>query len=342
MVFLQGDVLQIPQFDLPAPLTYSQTVYNWTTAAQVPERIRDASIIALSAVRIDAHALSPEVSPHLKLIVMVATGYDCVDLEACRKRGVVVSNCPNSNIEAVSEHAIGMYFAARRKLLNMHMATRAGKWRQKGLLMLDYVDKDGTPPLTCQDEIAGIIGNGSVGEEQYLAFLVLLNLTVRLGKRIAMLASSLGMKVIVSDRKSSTTTDSSRVPFESVIKQSTVLFVAVPLLDSTRNFISTAEFESMSPHAVLVNVSRGGTVDEEALLKALREGKISGAATDVFKEEPAGPENSPLVAEDAKDLNIIATPHLAWLSQRTAVNYATKLKLAIDGWSRGQPVNVVA
>ncbi|KAL3493424.1 D-isomer specific 2-hydroxyacid dehydrogenase [Aspergillus germanicus] len=324
MVFLQGDVLQIPQFDLPAPLTYSQTVYNWTTATQVPERIRDASIIALSAVRIDAHALSPEVSPHLKLIVMVATGYDCVDLEACRKRGIVVSNCPNSNIEAVSEHAIGMYFAARRKLLDMHMATRAGKWRQKGLLMLDYVDKDGTPPLTCQDEVAGIIGNGSVG------------------KRIAMLASSLGMKVIVSDRKSSTTTDSSRVPFESVVKQSTVLFVAVPLLDSTRNFISTAEFESMSPHAVLVNVSRGGTVDEEALVKALREGKISGAATDVFKEEPAGPENSPLVAENAQDLNIIATPHLAWLSQRTAVNYATKLKLAIDGWSGGHPVNVVS
>ncbi|KAJ0424841.1 D-isomer specific 2-hydroxyacid dehydrogenase [Aspergillus carlsbadensis] len=324
MVFLQGDVLQIPQFDLPAPLTYSQTVYNWTTAAQVPERIHDASIIALSAVRIDAHALSPEVSPHLKLIVMVATGYDCVNLEACRKRGIVVSNCPNSNIEAVSEHAIGLYFAARRKLLDMHMATRAGRWRQKGLLMLDYVDKDGTPPLTCQDEVAGIVGNGSVG------------------KRIAMLASSLGMKVIVSDRKSPTTTDSSRVPFESVIKQSTVLFVAVPLLDSTRSFISTPEFESMSPHAVLVNVSRGGTVDEEALVKALREGKISGAATDVFKEEPAGPENSPLVAEDAKDLNIIATPHLAWLSQRTAVNYATKLKLAIDGWSRGQPVNIVS
>ncbi|KAL2844190.1 D-isomer specific 2-hydroxyacid dehydrogenase [Aspergillus pseudodeflectus] len=324
MVFLQGDVLQIPQFDLPAPLTYSQTVYNWTTAAQVPERIRDASIIALSAVRIDAHALSPEISPHLKLIVMVATGYDCIDLEACRKRGIVVSNCPNSNIEAVSEHAIGMYFAARRKLLDMHVATRAGKWRQKGLLMLDYVDKDGTPPLTCQDEVAGIIGNGSVG------------------KRIAMLASNLGMKVIVSDRKSSTATDSSREPFESVIKQSTVLFIAVPLLDSTRNFISAPEFESMSPHAVLVNVSRGGTVDEEALVKALREGKISGAATDVFREEPAGPENSPLVAEDAKDLNIIATPHLAWLSQRTAVNYATKLKLAIDGWCRGQPVNVVS
>lgn len=158
------------------------------------------------------------------------------------------------------------------------------------------------------------------------------------------MARNLGMKVLVSDRKISSTgtTDVSRVPFDSVIKQSTVLFVAVPLIDSTRNFISTPEFESMSSHALVINVSRGGTVDEEALVKALRERKISGAATDVFKDEPAGPESTPLLAEDAGDLNIIATPHLAWLSQITFVNYATKLRMAVEAWTSGQPVNVVA
>ncbi|KAL5339870.1 D-isomer specific 2-hydroxyacid dehydrogenase [Aspergillus crustosus] len=324
IVFLQGSVLQIPQFNLPAPFTYSQTVHPWTSASEVAERIHDASIITLSAVRIDAAVLSPEVSPYLKLIVIVGTGYDCVDLEICRKRGITVCNCPASNIEAVSEHAIGMYFATRRKLLDMHLATRTGKWKEKGLLMFDYLDKDGTPPLTCQDEVAGIIGNGSVG------------------KRIAMLARNLGMKVIVSDRKASTTADPSRVPFKSVIEQSTVLFVAVPLSDATRNFISTPELEAMSSHAVLVNVSRGGTIDEDALVQALRDGKISGAATDVFREEPAGPGNTPLLAEDAKDLNIIATPHLAWLSQRTAVNYAAKLKQVVENWSMGQAINVVS
>jgi glycerate dehydrogenase len=150
------------------------------------------------------------------------------------------------------------------------------------------------------------------------------------------------MKVIVSDRKTSNTADPSRVPFKSTIEQSTVIFVAVPLSDATRNFISTSEFEAMSSHAVLVNVSRGGTVDEDALVQALREGKISGAATDVFREEPAGPGNTPLLAEDAKDLNIIATPHLAWLSQRTALNYAAKLKQVVEAWSAGQPINVVS
>lgn len=164
IVFLQGAVLEIPQFNFPPPFTYSQTVYPWTSSAEVSERIHDASIIVLSNARIDAAVLSPSISPHLRLIVMVATGFDCVDLEACRKRGIVVSNCPNSNIEAVSEHAIGMYFAARRKLLDMHMSIRAGHWKEKGLLMFEYLDKDGTPPLTCQDEVAGIIGNGSVGK----------------------------------------------------------------------------------------------------------------------------------------------------------------------------------
>lgn len=96
--------------------------------------------------------------------MMVATGYDCVDLEACRKRGIIVCNCPNSNIEAVSEHAIGLYFATRRRYLDMHLSTRAGNWKKRGLLMFDYLDKDGTPPLTCQDEVAGIIGNGNVGK----------------------------------------------------------------------------------------------------------------------------------------------------------------------------------
>jgi glycerate dehydrogenase len=164
---------------------------------------------------------------------------------------------------------------------------------------------------------------------------------VSLGKRIAALARNLGMKVLVSDRKGSATSDSPRIPFDSVVKQSTVLFVAVPLTDSTRNIISTPELESMSSHTVLVNVSRGGTVDEEALFQALRERKICGAATDVFRDEPAGPGTTPLLSEEAKDLNIIATPHLAWLSQRTSVNYASKLKQAVEAWAIGQSVNVV-
>lgn len=160
----------------------------------------------------------------------------------------------------------------------------------------------------------------------------------------------MGMKVIISDRKplgggtTSTTIGKDgleRVPFETVVRQSTVLFVAVPLLDSTRNLISTAEFEAMSPHAVLVNVSRGGVIDEPALVRALTDDRISGAATDVFFQEPAGPDNSPLLAEGTEGLNLIVTPHLAWLAQRTMANYSQRLKLSVEEWCRGRPLNVV-
>ncbi|KKK13463.1 hypothetical protein ARAM_002302 [Aspergillus rambellii] len=309
IVYLQGEVLQIPTFALPPPYTYSETIYPRTAVSDVSTRIHNASILVVSALRVDAHASSRDKS---------------------LKRGIVVSNCPNSNVEAVSEHAIGLYFATRRKLLEMHLATRAGEWSQKGFLMYKCLDKDGMPPLTCQDEVAGIIGNGSVG------------------KRIALLARNLGMKVIISDRKTSDAAkssegsdDSERVPFDLVIKQSTVLFIALPLMDSTRNLLSTIEFESMSPHAVLVNVSRGGIVNEEALIQALEQRNIFGAATDVFREEPAGPGNSPLLRENTQDLNLVTTPHLAWLSQKTSINYSQKLKQAVEAWCAGGSVNVV-
>ncbi|RAH80707.1 glycerate dehydrogenase [Aspergillus japonicus CBS 114.51] len=332
IVYLQGDFVDILDFDLPAPHTYTKTVYPQTSLSELHERLHDASVIVLSALRIDANALAPEVSPNLKLVMVVAVGTDCIDLEACRRRGIVVSYIPGANTESVSEHAIALHLAARRKILGMNALTRAGEWPRRKTLMFDFLDKAGAPPLTCQEEVAGIIGNGAVG------------------KRIAHLARGMGMKVVISDRKQLGAVTSApsiskdgleRVPFETVIRESTVLFVAVPLLDSTRNLLSTAEFESMSPHAVLINVSRGGVIDERALVQALKEDRISGAATDVFFQEPAGPDNSPLLAEGTEGLNLIVTPHLAWLAQRTMANYSQRLKLSVEEWCRGNPLNVV-
>ncbi|KAF7597541.1 hypothetical protein BBP40_000019 [Aspergillus hancockii] len=193
--------------------------------------------------------------------------------------------------------------------------------------MFEFLDKDGTPPLTCAEEVVGIIGNGGVG------------------KRIANLAQGLGMKVLISGRKGpgspNTPGSDDRTPFETVVKQSTVIFLAIPLHETTRNLISTPELEAMSHHAVLINVSRGGVVDEAALVKALRENQIAGAATDVFLKEPAGPETSTLLEKGTEDLNLVVTPHLAWLSQRTAKGYSQLLKDGVEGWFTGERNNIV-
>lgn len=163
IVFLQAAFLPVPDIQLPAQYTLTSTVHSYTTPAELHERIHDASILVLCALKLDAIALSPEVTPQLKFIAVAATGTDCVDLEACRARGIAVSNCPNANIESVSEHAIGLYFATRRKLIDMHTRTKAGKWPQQKTLMHNILDKQGQPPLTCQEEVVGILGNGNVG-----------------------------------------------------------------------------------------------------------------------------------------------------------------------------------
>ncbi|GAD99840.1 glycerate dehydrogenase [Paecilomyces variotii No. 5] len=364
IVMLQTQYFPCPHFDLPPQYTKTEFIYKETPRSELHARIHDATIIVLATTRLDAVALSPEVTPYLKFIAITASGTDCIDLDACRKRGIVVSNSPGVNIEAVSEHAIGLYFAARRKVLQMHNETRRGAWVQKSTLMFDMLNKDGTAPLTCEEEVAGVIGYGVVGklsntyfnytaavskiESILQLYKPVLKLTYNIGKRIAHLAQSLGMKVLISGRKGAGATalpsalqSEERTPFEEIIRKCTVIFVVVPRNSSTIDLISTPEFKSMSQHTVVINVARGGIVNEEALVAALKENLIAGAATDVFFHEPASPENSVLLREDTADLNLTVSPHMAWVAERTQQNLVNVTKKIVEGWVAGQPCNVV-
>jgi lactate dehydrogenase-like 2-hydroxyacid dehydrogenase len=173
------------------------------------------------------------------------------------------------------------------------------------------------------------------------------------GKRIADLGRALGMKVLIAARKPhakppladalpAPSADDGRVPFDDVLRQATVLALALPRNPETLNLISAAELEKMHPYALLINIARGGIVDEAAVVQALKEKRIAGYATDVYGVEPVGgPEDTPLLADDAKDLNIIMTPHLAWFSQRTLKNLGDILKATVEGWAKGEEINVV-
>jgi lactate dehydrogenase-like 2-hydroxyacid dehydrogenase len=161
------------------------------------------------------------------------------------------------------------------------------------------------------------------------------------------------MKVLVAARKSTITAsladtlpipsaDDGRVPFNDVLKQATVLALSLPRSPETLNLISTAELEKMHPYALLINIARGGIVDEAAVVQALKDKQIAGYATDVYDIEPAGgPEDTPLLAEDAKDLNIVMTPHLAWFSRRTLKNLGDILQATVEGWAKGEEINVI-
>lgn len=163
IVFLQATFCKVPDFQLPPSHSYTKAVYDVTSLANLHARVHSATILVFSAIKIDAVTLSPAVTPYLKYIVIVATGTDCVDLDACRARGILVSNCPNANVESVSEHALGMYFTTRRRMLEMRSLTMRGEWPKRGTLMFDMLDRQGQPPLTCQEEVVGILGYGAVG-----------------------------------------------------------------------------------------------------------------------------------------------------------------------------------
>ncbi|KAJ0117903.1 glycerate dehydrogenase [Diaporthe amygdali] len=109
------------------------------------------------------------------------------------------------------------------------------------------------------------------------------------------------------------------IPFDQVIRTASVLTLCLPRISDTINYISSAELEAMQSHAVLVNVSRGGIVEEGALVKALENGNIAGAATDVFKKEPVSDGDSPLLGDRVQDLNLVTTPHTAWVSEEDVV-----------------------
>lgn len=154
-------------FNLSPPNTYNLTTYDKPDSS--PEvlhpRIRNASIIIITTINISAETLASDVTPNLQLVAVMAAGTDSVDLDACKRRGIRVTNCPAANLDAVSEHAISLYFAARRRTVLLDRATREipSEWIEKKTLTGRLRFPDGKPPLSCGDEIMGIVGYGALG-----------------------------------------------------------------------------------------------------------------------------------------------------------------------------------
>lgn len=162
-----------------------------------------------------------------------------------------------------------------------------------------------------------------------------------LGKRIEAIAKALGMSVIIADRKGvpQSFTRAGRIEFLETLQKSTAIVLCCPLDASTRGMIGKKELKTMDNKAILINVSRGGVVGEEALVEALRAGWIAGAATDVFATEPASASTSPLLAADVPNLTL--SPHVAWYADSSIENLKRTIKSNIEGFVAGSPVNMV-
>ena len=323
IVALETFYTPLPPLTVPPPHTFTLTTYPRTSPAELPSRIQDAHILITTTIPLGTDILSNATStPNLRLIAVLASGTDSIDLPACRARGIRVLNSPGCNVDAVAEHAVGLYFAARRSLVPTMADLRAGEWPRRGTLMTRTFNAAGLAPRGCRDEVAVVVGYGGVG------------------RRVEALLAGLGMKVVVARRKGDAAPAAAggRVPFDDALKMATVLVLCCPRTPDTLNMISGPELDTMRDDAVLINVARGGIVDEEALLRALREGRIAGAAVDVFGQEPAGPETSVLLGADVQGLNLVVTPHTAWVGMDTTANYQRLLQENIEGFLKGEVV----
>jgi glycerate dehydrogenase len=312
IVFLERNTFQA-EFRRPR-FQHEWVDYGETKHSQIVERLRDATIAICNKLPLR----EPELSrlPLLKLIAVSATGVDNIDLRYCKKRGIVVCNTRNYAKHSLPEHVLLLMLALRRNLVAYMQDVRSGKWQQaKQFCLLDH------PIHDLHGSRIGIIGYGS------------------LGKAVAALAGSIGMQVLVAERKNATRTREGRSEFSEVVSQSDVITLHCPLTEETRNLIDTPELQMMRRESILINTARGGLVREAALVEALKAGIIAGAAFDVLSEEPPRQGNI-LLNHDLP--NLIITPHVAWASKEAMQTLADQLIDNLEAFIRGEPKNLVA
>jgi glycerate dehydrogenase len=279
----------------------------------VVERLQHATVAISNKVPIRRETLAQ--LPHLKLIAMAATGYDVIDTQACQEHGVAVVNIRNYAVHTVPEHAFALIFALRRNLMAYRDDVLHGRWqKEEQFCFFDH------PISDLHGSTLGIFGEGV------------------LGQATANIARALGMKVLFADHAPPKAAGVEFVPAEQVFAESDIISLHCPLTPASRNFIGMPQLKQMKRSALLINTSRGGLVDEQALKEALQTGVIAGAGFDVLTQEPPR-DGNPLL--DIRSPNFILTPHVAWASQQAMQFLADQLIDNIEAFVNNTPQNRV-
>jgi D-3-phosphoglycerate dehydrogenase len=278
--------------------------------ARNPEEVTAAAQGAEALLTGDAPVPSSVLAavPELRIIATVTAGTDQVDLAAAHERGVWVANVPDAYTEEVAVHALAMMLALLRQLPRYDRHVRQGGWDPL----------EGPRPARPSDLTLGIVGLG------------------RIGTQLARLARPLFGRVLGHDPASAAPMGVEAVELDRLLSESDVVSLHTPMTPRTRGLIGDAQLGRMRPGALLVNVSRGGLVDETALLKALDRERLAGAGLDVLEHEPPG--DSPLLHHPA----VLLSPHAAFLSARSEREGVVRQAANVAAWARdGRPLSVV-
>lgn len=315
VVFLDSATI-VPELEWP-PFKFEHNYVSYTNTLpnQVAQRIADADIVISNKVPIGGTDIAAAVN--LKHIAIPATGYNHIDIEACRRAGISVSHVSDYAQVAVSEHCMALLFALSRSLIPYHRSVAQGRWQEVGLF--SYFDY---PIKQIQGATLGIIGAGSLGR----AF----------GQR----AQALGMQVLYAERQGAEKIRSGYTAFQEVLATADVISLHCPLNDETAHLLNTDTFSMMEKKPLIINTSRGGLIEPMALVTALDSGQISGAAIDVVEQEPPATDHPYMQLMDRS--NFIMTPHVAWANRPAMRQLERQLVENIHAFVQGTPVNLVS
>ncbi len=314
IVFLDRNTIG-PSVELSRPaFPHEWKEYETSKHEQVVERLKGAKIAVTNKTPIREKDLDQ--LPDLKMIAIAATGYDVIDVAACEKRGIIVSNIRGYAVNTVPEHTFALILALRRSIAGYRQDVIDGEWQKSGQFCFF------TQPIKdLSGSTLGIIGEGAIGQS------------------VAKIGQAFGMKTLFAAHKGVTGLGPLYTPFDEVLETSDVITLHSPLMPATRNMLAMPEFRKMKKKPLIINTARGGLVVEEDLVKALDEGLIAGAGFDVLTVEPP-PAGHPFLSVLNRP-NFIVTPHVAWASQEAMQTLWSQVVWNIDNFHAGRPSHIV-
>ncbi len=286
-------------------------VYDNTLPHQVAERVADADVIFVNKVKLGENLKDAK---NLKVICEAATGYDNIDLEFCRNHGIGVCNVPGYSVWSVAQVTVSMVLNLVNHLNEYTNYTKDGTYTNGGsanILTPVYHELYG--------KTWGIVGYGGIGS------------------RVGAVAEALGCKVLAYKRTPIAGVNCTDM--DTLLKESDIVTVHIPLSEETRGLISKERIATMKQGAILVNTARGAVIDETAICQAVRDGKIAGFGTDVYSVEPF-PKDSPFY--EIRNLpNVCLTPHMAWGGKETRERCYGEMLLNMQAYFNGEIRNRV-
>jgi glycerate dehydrogenase len=289
-------------------------IYDYSTPEEIRSRASGAAVLVTNKAPIGAELIDD--SSDLRFITLTATGFDCVDIAAARRRGIPVSNVPEYGTDSVAQYVFALLLELCHHVALHDAAVRAGEWTRQPDFSLRK-----TPLIELAGKTIGIVGMG------------------RIGQRVAELAVAFEMRVVAADeikRPVPPWPGFRWYEVQELLANSDVVSLHCPLMPQTQGIINAKSLALMKPSAFLINTSRGPLVVEQDLADALNSGRLAGAALDVLSSEPSAADNPLLRAK-----NCIVTPHIAWATKEARTRLLEAAVANLRAFLDGHPINVV-